>query len=163
MPDAGHYPCRRTTGTAGGAWVTDEERRRRFEAAFRDHYGDVLAYALARADIETAKDATAATFLVAWRRRNELPQQPFPWLLGVTRRTLADQRRTRDRQRLLIRKLASRPEAAEDVADPGAGADARAAVLAAPAGRRLPALPPSRASSQVGSTSPVAAPGGRQG
>lgn len=111
--------------------MRDEECRRRFEAAFRDHYEDVLAYAVARADLETAKDATAATFLVAWRRRDELPGQPLPWLLGVTRRTLADQRRTRDRHRSLIRKLASQPEIVEDVGDPGEGVHARAAVLAA--------------------------------
>ena len=109
--------------------MTDEERRRGLEAAFRDHYEDVLAYALARANRETAKDATAATFLVAWRRRDELPLQPLPWLLGVTRKTLADQRRTRDRHMSLIRKLASQPEASENVPDPGEEVPVRAAVL----------------------------------
>jgi DNA-directed RNA polymerase specialized sigma24 family protein len=69
-----------------------------FERLFRDHYDAVLAYALARANIELAKDAAAQTFLVAWRRREELPQSPRGWLLGVARRSLADLRRARDRQ-----------------------------------------------------------------
>jgi RNA polymerase sigma-70 factor (ECF subfamily) len=116
--------------------VRDEERRRRFEATFRDHYEDFLAYALARADAEMAKDATAAAFLVAWRRRDEVPEQPLPWLLGVARRTLADQRRTRDRQTLLIHKLASQPEAVENVLDPGEEVGSQLAVLAALAALR---------------------------
>jgi RNA polymerase sigma-70 factor, ECF subfamily len=111
--------------------MRDEERRMRFEAAFRDHYQDVLAYALARADPDTAKDATAAAFLVAWRRRGELPEQPLAWLLGVARKILADQRRTRDRHTSLVRKLASQPEAAENAPDPGEEVGARAVVLAA--------------------------------
>ena len=111
--------------------MTEEERRKRFEAAFRGHYQDVLAYALARANPETAKDAAAATFLVAWRRLDELPEQPLAWLLGVTRRTLAGQRRTHDRHTSLIRKLASQPAAAANVPDPGAEVDAHEAVLAA--------------------------------
>lgn len=109
----------------------DEERRRSFEAAFRDHYQGVLAYALARADPDTAKDATAAAFLVAWRRRGELPEQPRAWLLGVTRKILADQRRARDRHTSLARKLASQPETAENAPDPAEEVSVRAAVVAA--------------------------------
>jgi RNA polymerase sigma-70 factor, ECF subfamily len=109
--------------------VGDEERR--FEAAFRDHYPGVLAYALARTDPDTAKDAAAATVLVAWRRRGELPEQPLAWLLGVTRKTLADQRRAQDRRTSLARKLASQPEAAENAPDPAEEVSDRAAVVAA--------------------------------
>ncbi|MGH3227934.1 MAG: RNA polymerase sigma factor [Streptosporangiaceae bacterium] len=111
--------------------MSHEQRRERFEAAFRDHYGDVLAYALARADPEMAKDAAAAAFLVAWRRRDDLPEQPRAWLLGVTRKILADQRRARDRRTSLARKLAAHPQAAENAPDPGEEVSARATVLAA--------------------------------
>jgi RNA polymerase sigma-70 factor, ECF subfamily len=111
--------------------VRHEQYRERFEAAFRDHYEDVLAYALARADPETAKDAAAAAFLVAWRRRGELPEQPLAWLLGVTRKILADQRRARARRTSLARKLATQPGAAENVPDPGEEVSTRAIVLAA--------------------------------
>lgn len=93
--------------------MTDKDSRMRFEAAFRDHYDDVLAYALSRAGSEAARDAAAATFLVAWRRREELPEQPRAWLLGVCRRTLADERRTAERYASLIRKLAAQRESLE--------------------------------------------------
>ena len=116
--------------------MTDEERRARFENVFRDHYDTVLAYALARADAETARDAAAATFLVAWRRLSEVPERPAAWLLAVTRRTLADQRRTRDRYASLARKLAAQPEAVETEPDPGEEIDRRDAVLAALASLR---------------------------
>jgi RNA polymerase sigma-70 factor, ECF subfamily len=115
--------------------VQDEERRR-FEELFRDHYDAVLRYAVARADVEAAKDAAAATFLVAWRRRGELPDQPLPWLLAVTRRTLADQHRSRDRFTALTRKLAAQPDAAAAEPDPAEQVGGPAAVLAALAALR---------------------------
>lgn len=75
-----------------------DEENQRFEAMFLAHFDDVLRYALARADAEVAKDAAADTFLVAWRRRLDVPERSLPWLLAVTRRTLADQRRSLGRQ-----------------------------------------------------------------
>jgi len=77
----------------------------RFEQLFADHMDAVLAYALARADPESAKDAAADTFLVAWRRIHEVPDPARAWLLGVTRRTLAGQHRSRYRQRQLVERI----------------------------------------------------------
>ncbi len=111
--------------------MTDKESRRRFEAAFRDHFDDVLAYALSRAGTEAARDAAAATFLVAWRRRQELPEQPRGWLLGVCRRTLADERRAAGRYASLIRKLASQPESFEPQPDRAEDLEGHDAVLRA--------------------------------
>lgn len=82
----------------GGNTTTSVSHRDRFERIFRDEYGAVLRYAAMRADLDLAKDAAAQTFLVAWRRRDELPDAPRAWLLGVTRRTLADLKRSRRRQ-----------------------------------------------------------------
>jgi RNA polymerase sigma factor (sigma-70 family) len=79
----------------------------RFERLFSEHIDAVLRYALARVDPETAKDAVADTFLVAWRRFDEVPDAARSWLLGVTRRTLSDQRRSRRRQHTLAERLAS--------------------------------------------------------
>jgi RNA polymerase sigma-70 factor, ECF subfamily len=74
-----------------------------FESLYREYYGRVLAYALRRATPDIAHDVVADTFLVAWRRRESLPDQPLPWLLGVARKTLANQWRSmRRRQSLLI-------------------------------------------------------------
>jgi DNA-directed RNA polymerase specialized sigma24 family protein len=64
--------------------------RRQFEATHRQ----VLAYAMRRTRIEAdAEDIAAETFAIAWRRMTEVPPIPLPWLYGVARRLLANQRR----------------------------------------------------------------------
>src|SRR5580700_7644300 len=88
----------------------------RFERLFSEHIDAVLGYALARVDPETAKDAVADTFLVAWRRLSDVPDAPRAWLLGVTRRTLAGHRRSLARQIRLVERLGvndSRPDRSE--------------------------------------------------
>ena len=80
-------------------------------ARFRELYelfcDAVASYARARADPDMAKDAIAQTFLVAWRRRDEFfaARHPLGWLLGVTRRTLAGERRAAARQHGLRDRL----------------------------------------------------------
>ncbi|WP_163511894.1 RNA polymerase sigma factor [Fodinicola acaciae] len=105
------------------------DQRHRFEAVYRRHYRAVLAYALARAEPEVAADAVAETFVVAWRRFGELPAEPIGWLLAVTRRTIANQRRSADRQRALYERLANRP--ADGTRDPAELVAERRAVYAA--------------------------------
>jgi RNA polymerase sigma-70 factor (ECF subfamily) len=95
---------------ARGNRVTEDEQQRRFEETFRSNFDALLAYAVARVDLESAKDAVASAFLVAWRRRAEIPDPGLPWLIGVVRRTLADQRRSYERSTSLAKKLAAQPE-----------------------------------------------------
>jgi RNA polymerase sigma factor (sigma-70 family) len=53
-------------------------------------------------------DVVAETFTVAWRRLDDIPaDSPLPWLYGVARRVVANQRRSADRRRRLVTKLAS--------------------------------------------------------
>jgi DNA-directed RNA polymerase specialized sigma24 family protein len=69
---------------------------RRFRLLFDSHRRTVLGYALRRLDDpEDAADVAAETFLVAWRRLDDVPagDDARPWLLGVARRVLANQRR----------------------------------------------------------------------
>lgn len=91
--------------------------RERFERIFREEYAAVLRYAAIRTDLDHAKDAAAQTFLVAWRRREELPEPSRAWLLGVTRRTLADLRRSGRRQQQLSSRLAAADAVGGDVHD----------------------------------------------
>lgn len=86
---------------------------------FRENYAAVRAYALRRAPPEDAQDAVADTFLVAWRRLDEVPDDALPWLYGVARRTLANQRRSADRGAALERRLATAaaPAGSPDPAD----------------------------------------------
>ena len=76
---------------------------------YRRHEQRLLGYALRRAPVEVAKDAVADTFLVAWRRLDELPADPLPWLIGTTRKTLANQRRSLARQERVTERLAREP------------------------------------------------------
>ena len=85
---------------------TDLARRKRFAQTFEEHYRAVTAYALRRTTPAEAEDAVAETFLVAWRRLDELPEEAKPWLLGVARRVLANQRRAAGRRRALTERVA---------------------------------------------------------
>jgi len=73
---------------------------------FRDHYAAVRGYALRRTSPEAAQDAAAETFLVAWRRFEQVPDDARPWLLGVARRVLANERRSTKRGAALAQRVA---------------------------------------------------------
>jgi RNA polymerase sigma factor (sigma-70 family) len=81
---------------------TDSDR---LEAVFREHYEAVLAYARRRAPASFADDVAAETFAVAWRRADQVPAEPLPWLLAVARRVLSTQRRSTGRRDRLHRRL----------------------------------------------------------
>ena len=83
-------------------------RRERFEELFGAHREAVLGYLRRRTDSgHDAADLLADTFLVAWRRLDDIPpgNQTRPWLYGVARRTLANHRRGEGRRHALATKL----------------------------------------------------------
>jgi RNA polymerase sigma-70 factor (ECF subfamily) len=83
-------------------------RRERFEELFGAHREAVLGYLRRRTDSgHDAADLLADTFLVAWRRLDDIPPgtQTRPWLYGVARRTLANHRRGEGRRHALATKL----------------------------------------------------------
>ena len=79
--------------------------RELFEALYEQHAGAVKGYAMRRTDSARADDVVAEVFLVAWRRLGELPAEPRPWLFGVARRVLANERRRSARQGSAIDRL----------------------------------------------------------
>ncbi|MDL4820386.1 RNA polymerase sigma factor [Actinomadura opuntiae] len=90
-----------------------------FARLWEAHYADVLRYAARRTDHETARDVAAETFLVAWRRRGDIPpDRPFPWLLNVARHVLSNELRGHRRRSRLRDRLrgTARPDQARDVA-----------------------------------------------
>ncbi|MDO9456559.1 RNA polymerase sigma factor [Nocardioides sp.] len=113
----------------------------RFERLYAAHARAVLGYALRRtAEPEDAADVVAETFVVALRRLDDVPAEPQAraWLYAVARRTLANQRRGRDRRTRLGERLrhdlrATLPDPADDVA---LAADARRALDALSASER---------------------------
>jgi len=89
-----------------------------FVELYERAYADVLRYACRRVDEDTARDAAAETFLVAWRRLDVIPAEPLPWLYGVARGVLANEsRRTRRQGRTARRIAASPPVAPRDHSD----------------------------------------------
>jgi RNA polymerase sigma-70 factor, ECF subfamily len=92
-----------------------------FEALYRDTRADLLAYLLRRSpNAEDAADALSETYLIAWRKLEDVPAGAAArlWLFGVARNVLrrgADRERSRDAlvQRLAgeLRELVSVPTA----------------------------------------------------
>jgi RNA polymerase sigma factor (sigma-70 family) len=81
-------------------------RQEAFRHIYEAHYQHVGAYARRRLGEQDADDVVAETFLVAWRRLDEIPpgDETLPWLYGVARRIVSQGRRTvRRRDRLLAR------------------------------------------------------------
>lgn len=74
----------------------DDERPAKFEAVYRETYGQITAYAVRRYDSpKDAADVVAETFAIAWRRMDDLPSGKRPlWLYGVARNVLADHHRS---------------------------------------------------------------------
>lgn len=87
------------------------DARPRFDALFERTHRDVLAYALRRTrEPADAEDVAAETYAIAWRRFADVPDGDLalPWLYGVARRVLANQRRGADRRGGLIARLFQR-------------------------------------------------------
>jgi RNA polymerase sigma factor (sigma-70 family) len=87
--------------------LVEPTRAYRFERLFRQHYPLVRAYALRRAAPDAAQDVVADTFVVAWRRLEDVPDDPLPWLYATARKVLANQRRSASRSAALHARLAS--------------------------------------------------------
>ena len=119
-------------------------RRDRFEALYEANYERVLGYALRRLDRDDAADVVAETFLVAWRRLDDVPagDEARLWLYGTARRVVANQRRARRRRDRLAER--ARSHVAHDLqpASVDTGLEAAGAAFARlrPADRELLAL-----------------------
>lgn len=90
--------------------MADEARRQRFEAAYRELYAPICGYTLRRVrEPEDGAEVIAETFATLWRRFDRCPQgdELRPWLFGVARRVIANQRRGERRRSALGERLAA--------------------------------------------------------
>jgi RNA polymerase sigma-70 factor (ECF subfamily) len=87
----------------------------RLEDLFEAHHRALLAYAARRCPtLSDAEDVVAEVFLVAWRRLDDVPagDEALPWLYGVARKTIGNQRRgllQRGRLQARLEQTAERP------------------------------------------------------
>jgi RNA polymerase sigma-70 factor (ECF subfamily) len=110
----------------------DPSRIDRFTAFYDNWHRNVHAYVVSRAGRQLADEAVNDTFVVAWRRLDDIPDPPLPWLLGVARNVVREQFRAAARQESIQAEMLTWATSAEltahDIAD---GVTERAAVLRA--------------------------------
>jgi RNA polymerase sigma-70 factor, ECF subfamily len=85
----------------------------RFDELYREHADAVRAYARRRSP-GIAEDVAAETFLVCWRKLDDVPRNALPWLYAVARNVLANERRRQERVA---------PGERAEVAEPGLPSD----------------------------------------
>ena len=90
-----------------------------FDRLYEQHHRPILAYCLRRAPREDAHEAANQVFTVAWRRAGDVPggESTLPWLYGVARKVLSDQRRSAARFVRLAKKAAGVTQPAPPGAD----------------------------------------------
>lgn len=82
-------------------------RRARFDSLFREHHPAVRAYARRRVPSGVVDDIVSETFLVVWRRLDDVPAVPLPWLLAVARNVIGTEWRGAARRERLWLKAQS--------------------------------------------------------
>jgi len=101
--------------------VSNEETRTDYARLVSEHSKALLRYSLRRlADQTSCEDVVAETFLIAWRRWDDLPatDKELSWLYGIAFRVLSNHRRSRDRRDRLHARLSFERDPSEgDVGD----------------------------------------------
>lgn len=69
-----------------------------FEELFGRVSLPVRRYVSRHVESSDCDDVVAEVFLVAWRRLDDVPDDPLPWLLGTARRVIANYWRGRERR-----------------------------------------------------------------
>ena len=111
--------------------MDDEAAKLQFTAIHDACRTRVWAYLVAQAGRQIADDVVSETFVVAWRRLDDLPDPPLPWLLGVARNLLRDNYRAQARREALAAELRSWADPAHHASDVGDSVAEKLAVLGA--------------------------------
>jgi RNA polymerase sigma-70 factor (ECF subfamily) len=137
----------------------------RFETLFNDTYAAVRRYAFHRGVTGAeADDLAAETFIVAWRRLDDVPRDnPVPWLFAVAANVQRNRARSARRYQAMINRLPA-PVPGQPPAEPSGGGHAVLSAMAALAEEdqeilRLVAwdgLTPQEAATVLGTTGGVA-------
>lgn len=88
------------------------DREARFTSLYEAAYAALLRFAQRRVHATHAEDVVAESFLVAWRRLDDLPPRPDDaraWLFGIARGVILNTHRGAERRRALAVRLADVP------------------------------------------------------
>jgi RNA polymerase sigma-70 factor (ECF subfamily) len=107
----------------------DESRRHRFETIAPGLIEPVRRFLARRTDPATAEDVLAETLLVCWRRVEDLPAEPLPFVYGVARMCLLNAQRAARRQERVAAKIAAVDPPAEAAPGPEGRDEELAAAL----------------------------------
>jgi RNA polymerase sigma factor (sigma-70 family) len=96
-------------------------REDRFKLLHEEHFESIRRYAWRR-DPSLADDIVSETFLVAWRRLDDVPNDAGPWLFGVARNVRLNLQRAARRQhavagRMFVDLGAAPPEPPDQAAE----------------------------------------------
>ena len=97
----------------------DESRRERFEEIAPGLIEPVRRFLARRTDPDTAEDVLAETLLVCWRRVEEVPELPLPWVYAVARNCLHNAERSARRQDRVAARIMAQPVDPGPPEDPG--------------------------------------------
>jgi RNA polymerase sigma-70 factor (ECF subfamily) len=117
-------PSRITTGHIGsnrpekhlGGFVRSPTHDSEFRRTYDEHFEAIRRYCLRRLPLADANDAVSDVFLVAWRRRDAIPEEALPWLYGVARNAV----RNIERQRRRSNRISARANVEPSYPAPGA-------------------------------------------
>lgn len=93
-----------------------------FSGVFRATYPDILAFIRRRVDPTLAEDLAADVFAVAWDQWDKAPREVRPWLFGVARNLVANDRRAQVRRRRLELRIGTERDPDSDDASFNAAA-----------------------------------------
>ncbi len=88
-----------------------------FTACWRRDAPRVASYASRHTAHSRVEDVVADTFAVAWRRWDDVPDPPLPWLIGTARNLVAESRRELARGQRLHDRLRLLEDVARHVAE----------------------------------------------
>ena len=101
-----------------------------FTRLYDQYYRNVLRYALHHTEPVAAEDVASEAFLIAWRRLDDVPDPPLPWLLGVARNLLRKQVGADHQRRRITEQIAALSTAGDlRSGDPGEQVADREAAL----------------------------------
>lgn len=89
-----------------------------FTCLYTEMHPRVLGYALRRVARDQATEATDETFVIAWRRRKDLPEPVLPWLLVTVRNLIGEEvRKGRRRDAITMELVRCAEETVQSGAD----------------------------------------------